>query len=281
MAGGSTAAALLRMARPIEPLRPVRRAWPESARAAPAPGRHRAGTAEVPSPPPSIPPCRGPPASIEAIPGAPASFTDALHPAPDVLASLGQWSGAYCGAWRRRGPDLVDARSGGGGLDRRAPRQLESPRHRAGAGRVRGLRPDPPSADHVSASPAPHHQLPVLVDILRGETTTPDRCWFCVNARLRSLDPQGVTERVRLPGGGASYLMHGGPIERGAAVAARQVCAFVAAGGHAVPENDARENPPCYGLKRGGTCAPMDSIAARPKPSWPIWLPGEERASCK
>src|ERR1041384_1263433 len=60
----------------------------------------------------------------------------------------------------------------------------------------------------------PRHQLPVLVDILRGETTTPDRCWFCVNDRSRSLDDQGVPERVRLPKGGASYLMHGGPIER-------------------------------------------------------------------
>jgi hypothetical protein len=60
----------------------------------------------------------------------------------------------------------------------------------------------------------PGHQLPVLVDILRGETTTPDRCWFCVDDRTRSLDDQGVTERVRLPSGGASYLMHGGPIER-------------------------------------------------------------------
>ncbi|HET7504171.1 MAG TPA: hypothetical protein VFK02_24290 [Kofleriaceae bacterium] len=60
----------------------------------------------------------------------------------------------------------------------------------------------------------PRHQLPLLVDILRDETTTPDRCWFCVDDRSRSLDDQTVTERVRLPRGGASYLMHGGPIER-------------------------------------------------------------------
>jgi hypothetical protein len=60
----------------------------------------------------------------------------------------------------------------------------------------------------------PAHQLQVLVDILRGETTTPDLCWFCVDDRSRSLDDQGVTERVRLPRGSASYLMHGGPIER-------------------------------------------------------------------
>ena len=59
----------------------------------------------------------------------------------------------------------------------------------------------------------PRDQLPVLVEILRGETTTPDRCWFCVNDSSRSLDDQSVTERVRLPGGGASYLMYGGPIE--------------------------------------------------------------------
>lgn len=71
---------------------------------------------------------------------------------------------------------------------------------------------------HPPATFPPHqlpgHQLQVLVDILRGETTTPDLCWFCVDDRSRSLDDQGVTERVRLPRGSASYLMHGGPIER-------------------------------------------------------------------
>lgn len=71
---------------------------------------------------------------------------------------------------------------------------------------------------HPPATFPPHqlpgHQLQVLVDILRDETTTPDLCWFCVDDRSRSLDDQGVTERVRLPTGSASYLMHGGPIER-------------------------------------------------------------------
>jgi hypothetical protein len=59
----------------------------------------------------------------------------------------------------------------------------------------------------------PRDQLAVLVDILRSETTTPDRCWFCVADRLSGLDDQRVTERVRLSNG-ASYLLHGGPIER-------------------------------------------------------------------
>lgn len=71
---------------------------------------------------------------------------------------------------------------------------------------------------HPPATFPPHqlpgHQLQILVDILRGETTTPELCWFCVDDRSRSLDDQGVTERVRLPRGSASYLMHGGPIER-------------------------------------------------------------------
>ena len=40
----------------------------------------------------------------------------------------------------------------------------------------------------------PSDQLSILVDILRGETTTPDRCWFCVDDRSRSLDDQGVTD---------------------------------------------------------------------------------------
>jgi hypothetical protein len=53
-----------------------------------------------------------------------------------------------------------------------------------------------------------------LVDILRGETKTASRCWFCVEDRHRELDDQGVSERLHLPGGDSTYLLHGGPLER-------------------------------------------------------------------
>jgi hypothetical protein len=64
---------------------------------------------------------------------------------------------------------------------------------------------------------APSRALPVaerrvLVEILRDETTTPGRCWFC---RLEGdlVDTKRVTERVDLPSGVASYLLHGGAID--------------------------------------------------------------------
>jgi hypothetical protein len=59
----------------------------------------------------------------------------------------------------------------------------------------------------------PGDQRRVLVDLLRSETTTPERCWFCVPDDNHDLDDQGVLERVDLPSGGVSYLLHGGPIE--------------------------------------------------------------------
>jgi hypothetical protein len=53
-----------------------------------------------------------------------------------------------------------------------------------------------------------------LVEVLRGETATPERCWFCFDDRRLEIDTQGVRERVEFPDGNARYLLHGGPIER-------------------------------------------------------------------
>jgi hypothetical protein len=60
----------------------------------------------------------------------------------------------------------------------------------------------------------PIEERRILVDILRAEGATPDRCWFCVEDGRRELDDQGVAERVELRGSSARYLLHGGPIER-------------------------------------------------------------------
>jgi hypothetical protein len=68
----------------------------------------------------------------------------------------------------------------------------------------------PQSGPRVGTLPIAERRF--LIDILRAETTTPARCWFCV-AETRGLDDQGVAERVRLPSGGPRYLLHAGPIE--------------------------------------------------------------------
>jgi hypothetical protein len=57
-------------------------------------------------------------------------------------------------------------------------------------------------------------QRRALVEILRGETGTPERCWFCVPDGRRELDDQGISERVVLAGNGPRYLLHGGPVEQ-------------------------------------------------------------------
>jgi hypothetical protein len=50
----------------------------------------------------------------------------------------------------------------------------------------------------------------VLIEILTGYTTTPERCWFCVWEGYGGLDDQGVTARVVHPG--RAYLLSVGPI---------------------------------------------------------------------
>lgn len=52
-----------------------------------------------------------------------------------------------------------------------------------------------------------------LVELLREETATPERCWFCFADRHRSLDDQGVAERVAIPRGRYPQLVTGGPLE--------------------------------------------------------------------
>jgi hypothetical protein len=51
----------------------------------------------------------------------------------------------------------------------------------------------------------------LLIEKLRDETGTPDRCWFCFWDGWGGLDDQGVKERFTLPG--RSFLVHSGPIE--------------------------------------------------------------------
>jgi len=51
----------------------------------------------------------------------------------------------------------------------------------------------------------------VLVELLAGDTATPDRCWFCVWEGYGELDDKGVTERVRLPA--RDYLLCTGPLD--------------------------------------------------------------------
>lgn len=60
----------------------------------------------------------------------------------------------------------------------------------------------------TGAMPVPERGL--LVDLLATETTTPDRCWFCMWDGWGNLDDQGVTARVQLPN--RRYLLYTGAI---------------------------------------------------------------------
>ncbi len=52
----------------------------------------------------------------------------------------------------------------------------------------------------------------ILVDHLRGATTTPDMCWFGLWEGFGGLDDGRVRERVELPN--RNYLLHSGAIDR-------------------------------------------------------------------
>jgi hypothetical protein len=69
------------------------------------------------------------------------------------------------------------------------------------------------AADGQSAGSLPLAQRRALVELLREETATPEQCWFCFADRHRTLDDQGVTERVELPRGRRRQLVTCGPLE--------------------------------------------------------------------
>lgn len=52
----------------------------------------------------------------------------------------------------------------------------------------------------------------VLGETLRGATSTPDRCWFCVWEGHGDLDDRGVREFVHVPN--RAYLLAHGPVDR-------------------------------------------------------------------
>lgn len=63
-----------------------------------------------------------------------------------------------------------------------------------------------------------HGKLPLaerraLLDLLRDETTTPERCWFCFADRHHPLDDQRIAERVEIPRGRCPHLVTSGPLE--------------------------------------------------------------------
>jgi hypothetical protein len=68
-------------------------------------------------------------------------------------------------------------------------------------------------SDDRSAGSLPLAQRRALVELLRDETATPEQCWFCFADRHRTLDDQGVTERVEVPRGRRPQLVTGGPLE--------------------------------------------------------------------
>jgi hypothetical protein len=69
------------------------------------------------------------------------------------------------------------------------------------------------ASDTLSRGSLPLAERRALVELLREETATPERCWFCFADRHHALDDQGVAERVALPRGGYPLLVTGGPLE--------------------------------------------------------------------
>jgi hypothetical protein len=73
---------------------------------------------------------------------------------------------------------------------------------------------DPDLVPGLGALPVRERGL--LIELLSGATTTPERCWFCVWEGWGAVDDQGVTARVELPN--RQYLLHAGPIAAALAV---------------------------------------------------------------
>jgi hypothetical protein len=69
------------------------------------------------------------------------------------------------------------------------------------------------ASDFQSRGSLPLAGRRALVELLREETATPERCWFCFADRHHVLDDQGVAERVAVPRGGYPQLVTGGPLE--------------------------------------------------------------------
>jgi hypothetical protein len=62
-----------------------------------------------------------------------------------------------------------------------------------------------------SGGSLPLQERSSLIDLLRTETTTPDKCWFCIWDGFGGMDFRGVSERVRHPG--RHYVLYAGPME--------------------------------------------------------------------
>jgi hypothetical protein len=69
------------------------------------------------------------------------------------------------------------------------------------------------ASDIRSGRSLPLAERRALIELLREETATPERCWFCFADRHHVLDNQGVAERVAIPQGREPQLVTGGPLE--------------------------------------------------------------------
>jgi hypothetical protein len=77
----------------------------------------------------------------------------------------------------------------------------------------------PPGAAAPAAAaraPLPIAERRALIELLRPETLTPARCWFCHAEGALSRYDSAPAARVDLPSGGEGYVLQGGPIEMAA-----------------------------------------------------------------
>ncbi len=86
--------------------------------------------------------------------------------------------------------------------------------------RIAGLRedpgvmyPDPPWGSHPQLGSVPEAECRTLVEVLRGFTSTPGSCFFCLWEGYGNIDTRLYKARSRVKAPGRDYLLFHGPID--------------------------------------------------------------------
>ena len=84
--------------------------------------------------------------------------------------------------------------------------------------------PDPPWGLHPTVGSIPEAECRTLVETLRGFTTTPDICYFCLWEGWGNIDTRLYKDSARVRAPGRDYLLFRGPIDA--------IMAFITRDGH-------------------------------------------------
>ena len=72
---------------------------------------------------------------------------------------------------------------------------------------------DPPWGSYPQHGSIPENECLTLVDVLRGFTSTPDQCYFCLWEGYGNIDTRLYKASARVKAPGRSYLLFRGPID--------------------------------------------------------------------